>query len=150
MNRQERGWKLFSWSAGCCCTVRRGGARCPAESCKIVDLFNQGLWVEMVNDGQDAARGAKDIQMRKNRRDRCGPDLRATRAEKLAMAGELSAARKALENAAVANVRNLKALPRSPVPRGMMSRVPDRFFPLDEERFAQNVRKARRGAAGTV
>ena len=49
--------------------------------------------------------------MRKNRRDRCGPDLRATRAEKLAMAGELSAARKALENAVVAlgNSRTLRA-----------------------------------------
>ena len=85
------------------------------------DLFNQGLWVEMVNDGQDAALGAKDVQMR----DRCGPDLRATRAEKLAMAGELSAARKALENAVVApgNLRTLRALtnPDRRLPRGLMS-----------------------------
>ena len=96
--------------------------------------------------------------MRKNRRDLCGPDLRATRAEKLAMAGEFSAARKALENPAVApgNLRTPRALagpgrqpplPRSLVPLGLVGRVPDRLFQLDEERFAQKVRKARRGAA---
>ena len=91
---------------------QRGGTVSRRKLQDRVDLFNQGLWVEMVNIGQEAARQAKDIQVRKNRRDRCRPDNRATRAEKLAMAGELSAARKALDNAAVApgNMRTLRAL----------------------------------------
>ena len=38
-------------------------------------------------------------------------------------------------------------LPRDPPPPGLLARMPDSPFQLDEDKLAQNIRKARRGAA---
>ena len=65
VNRQERGVKLFFLIPRMLLyRPVRGGTVSHRKLQDPVDFFNSGLWV--------AARGAKDIQVRKNRRDRCG------------------------------------------------------------------------------
>ena len=76
----------------------------------------------------------------------------------IGLVGELSAARQALESAELApgNLNILRALtnperrpsrPGEVPPPELLNRIPDVAFQLDEERFAKNVRSARRGAA---
>ena len=73
------------------------------------------------------------------------------------MLGELSSARQVLESGDLApgNLSSLRALadpekrppvPREPVPRELFRR-PVAPFQLDEDKFALNIRQARRGAA---
>ena len=87
VNRQERGWKLsFSVSRMLLYRPHRGGTLPRRKLQDRLGLFNRGSWVELVNGGPEAARVAKNIQVRKNRENRCGSDNIAARAEKLAMA----------------------------------------------------------------
>ena len=96
---------------------------------------------------------------RKRRREKDELVKRAARAEKLAHLGELSAARQALEGDAVApgTLRTQAALmdpsrrppvPREPLPEDLNLFEPEEPFELDFDRYALNIRSARRGAAG--
>ena len=86
-------------------------------------------------------------------------ESRAARAEALVHMGELSAARQALEGAAVApgNRETLNALQnpvrhppvlRDPIPQDILHVAPTEQFCLDFDTFTRNIRSARRGAAG--
>ena len=137
---------------------RRGGLFC-ARNCKNgFDKFSRGSWVELARDSWAVAESAKAVAVRRNRRGHGDADHRAARAEKLAMVGELSAQRQALESAELApgNLSTLRSLtnparrparPREAPPPDLLNRIPEQVFELDEERFAKNVRSARRGAA---
>ena len=86
-------------------------------------------------------------------------DQRVQRAEALLSMGEISAARHALEGSPVApgSEETYNALrdasrrppePRDTIPEDILQIEPVRPFELDKEGFLQNLRKARRGAAG--
>ena len=113
--------------------------------------------MELVNGGPEAARVTKNFEVRKNRENRCGSDNIAARAEKLAMA-EVERSTQGIEKVAPGTLGTLRALtnperqpplPQTPVPRCLMSQMPNRIFRLDELKFAQNVRSVARGAAPT-
>ena len=111
-----------------------------------------------MNDSANCAAQAKVASVRARRRDRSDEATRAARAMSLVQVGELSAARQALEGAALApgNLATLRALTdpakRPPFPREELSVEvahvePEEPFQLDAEEFLLYLRKARRGAA---
>ena len=119
------------------------------------EMFFSGQWSSLVADARMMSEAASTARVRKRRRQ---GDGRAVRAEKLAMMGELSSARQALESTGVApgDQNTLNALrsperrpraPRAPLPPELRAMVPDRKFELDEECFCRNLRSGRRGAA---
>ena len=91
---------------------RRGGLIPRKKLQERVDKFSRGFWVELARDSGAAAESAKAVAVRRNRRGHGDADHRAARAEKLAMVGELSAARQALESAELApgNLSTLRSL----------------------------------------
>ena len=118
------------------------------------EMFFSGQWSSHIADARMMSEAASTARVRKRRRQ---GDGRAVRAEKLAMMGELSSARQALESMGVApgDQNTLNALrsperrlraPRAPLPQELREMVPDRKFELDEECFCRNL-SARRGAA---
>ena len=119
--------------------------------------FSEGRWLEVVAESEEICRIARTAGVRKRRRG-SDQDRKAARAESLVMVGELSSARQVLESADSApdNLNTLRALTtpekrpplhRDPPPRELLAWMPDSPFQLDEDKLAQNIRKARRGAA---
>ena len=151
-NCEERGWKLFFLVPRMLLHRSRRGGLIPRRKLQErADKFSRGSWVDLVRDGCTAAETAKTATVRRNRRGHGDSDQRAARAEKLAMVGELSAARQALESAELApgNLNTLRALtnperrpsrPREVLPPELLNRIPEVSFQLDEERFAKNAR----------
>ena len=119
--------------------------------------FSEGRWLELVAESEEACGIVRTAAVRKRRRG-SDQDRKAARAESLVLVGELSSARQVLESAdpAPGNLSTLRALtdpenrppvPRDPPPPEMLARMQDSPFQLDEDKLAQNIRKARRGAA---
>ena len=118
-------------------------------------MFFSGQWLTLIEDARMTSETAATARVRKKRRQ---GDGRAVWAEKLAMLGELSAARQALESTDLApgdrntlnmlrnRERRLPA-PREPPPPALMALEPERKFELDAKCFCRNLRSARRGAA---
>ena len=78
--------------------------------------FFAGDWAGLVVDSEDLTSQASTAHVRKRRRHH--PDVKAARAEKLAMMGELSAAHQALESTGVApGDRNTLNILRNPARR---------------------------------
>ena len=120
--------------------------------------FQEGDWISLLNDSANCAAQAKVASVRARRRHRSDEATRAARAMSLVQVGELSAARQALEGAALTpgNLATLRALThpskRPAFPREELSvevaRVePEEPFQLDVEEFLLCLRKVRRGAA---
>ena len=84
-------------------------------------------------------------------------EARAVRAVKLVQLGEVSVGRQALESARVApgtlatlveltNQQRRPPLPRDPLPADLANAMPESLFDLDFDRFANNIRSAKRGS----
>ena len=156
--RQERGWKLFFLIPRMLLSRPPRGGLIPRKKLESrLAAFAAGQWSELIDASCEMCSKAKEAMVRKGRR-QTSTDMKVVRAEKLAMMGELSAARQVLESPDVAPGNNSTlrvltrqdkrpALPREPPPRELMERVPERPFLLDDEKFAKNFRSVRRGAA---
>ena len=156
--REERAWKLFFLLPRILLTrPPRGGKIPPKQLEGRMQRFSEGRWLELLAESEEACRIARTAAVRKRRRG-SDQDRKVARAESLVMVGELSSARQVLESADLApgNLSTLRALtdpekrpplPRDPPPPELMARMPDSPFQLDEDKLAQNIRKARRGAA---
>ena len=151
--REERAWKLFFLLPRMLLArPLRGGKISPKKLGGRMQRFSEGRWVELVAESEEACLVARTAAVRKRRRG-SDQDRKAARAESLVMVGELSSARQVLESADLApgNLRaltdpeNRPPLPREP--RESLARMPDSPFQLDEDKLAQNIRKARPGAA---
>ena len=125
--------------------------------------FFQGRWRALLDASRKCAEEASVIQQRKRRRQRPDDELkrRAERAIALVQMGELSSGRQALEGASLApgtrqtlgalrDPNRRPPLPRDPLPQFIREHQPSVSFALDEQRFASNLRSARRGAAAGV
>ena len=123
-------------------------------------LFNAGDWAQLLLESNNIAEAGTQAAVRK-RRQHVQDDIsrRAARAERLALLGELSAGRQALEGATIApgNLSTLRdltnpirrpAAPREPLHEDLTRYVPEHDFQLDPDVFLANIRSARRGAAG--
>ena len=158
--RQERAWKLFMLLPRLLLhRPSRGGL---VKKSKLRELFC-AICLRLV--GQSAggecqgAEEGSDLARRKRGREQDELVKRAARAEKLVHLGEFSAARQALEGEVVApgTLRTQAALmdpsrrppvPREPLPEDFNLFELEESFELDFDRFARNIRSARRGAAG--
>ena len=123
-------------------------------------VFTEGDWASLlIASAEHAIRAAQASSRRSRGRDHDNLEARAARAEALIHMGELSAARQALEGAAVAPgtretlnalqnpERHLPVL-RDPIPQLIIHVAPAEQFSLDFDVFTWNIRCARRGAAG--
>ena len=112
-------------------------------------------------DREDSVRTAEvasnALHRRRRRRNADDSDRRAARAHALVQLGESSAGRIALEAAesapgseatykALTDPRRRPPRPREPIPDHLLNMTPA-LFELDEDKFAKNVRSARKGAA---
>ena len=154
---RERGWKLFFLIPRMLLSRLPRGGLIPRK--KLESRFAAlaaGHWIELIDASCEMCRKTKEAMVRRSRR-QGSTDMEVARAEKLAKMGELSAARQVLESADVAPGNNAThraltrqdkrpAMPREPPHRELMERVPERPFMLDDEKFAKNLRSARRGA----
>ena len=145
--QQERGWKLFFLLPRMLLSRPCRGGLVPRK--KLETRFQK---LDSVRDSSQAL----TARVRKRRRQHS--DGSAMRAERLAMLGELSAARQALESTRIAlgdrntlsalrNPARRPAAPKEPVPPELMAMMPGRPFDLDDDTFCRNLRSARRGAA---
>ena len=119
----------------------------------------QAIGPNLLLESNSIAEAGTQAAVRK-RRQHVQDDIsrRAARAERLALLGELSAGRQALEGATIApgNLSTLRdltdpirrpAAPREPLHEDLTRFVPEHDFQLDPDVFLANVRSARRGAA---
>ena len=121
--------------------------------------FQEGRWMELLRGVAIAAETAHTHSVRRrHRHDDDDEARRAARAMSLTQMGEWSAARQALEGAAVApgTMSTLRALtdpekrlplPRTPLSREVADAQPSEAFQLDSIEFLICLRKASRGAA---
>ena len=150
MEREVCGWKLFFLLPRLLLfRPLRGGLVSNRKLQERMALLNAGDWTKLLLESNSIAEaGVQDDVSR-----------RAARAERLALLGELSAGRQALEGAAIApgNLSTLRALkkpvrrpatPREPLHDELTNHVPEREFQLDPDVFLANVRSARRGEQG--
>ena len=138
----------------------------PSPHCGVVreklqkrfELFSAGQWEELIGASQEIANEASVVMRRQRRRPLDDGERRAAKAHMLVQLGELSAGRAALEAAdlVLGTDETLQQLrnpvrspprPREPIPNQLLEEIPRSLFELDEAKFLQNVRKARRGVA---
>ena len=162
--RRERGWKAFLLLPRLLFhKPPRGGHVHKGKLAQRFDDFFQGRWRTLLVASRKCAEEASVIQQRKRRRQRPDDELkrRAERALVLVQMGELSSGRQALEGASLApgTRQTLEALrdpnrrpplPRDPLPQVIREHQPSVSFALDAQKFASNLRSARRGAAAGV
>ena len=158
--RITRGWKLFILLPRMLLFKPPRGGKVAKN--KLLDRFTkfaQGQWLELLSASAEASKSAADIRARRSRTRMDPMDQRVQRAEALLSMGEISAARHALEGSpvapgseethnAVTDANRRPPEPRDPIPEDILQIEPVRPFELDKEGFLQNLRKARRGAAG--
>ena len=115
-------------------------------------------WISLLDENFVCAEEGHTLSVRVRRRHHPEEAKRAARALSLLQAGELSAARQALEGAAMApgNWSTLRTLtdperrpplPRQPLSDEVIRTQPVEQFVLDSDQFLLCLRKARRGAA---
>ena len=151
----ERGWKLFFLLPRMLLSRPCRGGLVPRKKLETrFQKFFAGEWLPLIADSVRDSSQALTARVRKRRRQHA--DGSAMRAERLAMLGELSAARQALESTGIAPgdrntlsaLRNPARRPAAPrVPPELMAMMPGRPFELDDDTFCRNLRSARRGAA---
>ena len=124
-----------------------------------MEAFSRGECASLLaRERESSARGAQASARRQRRPVRDDVESRAARAEALVHTAELSAARQALDGAALAPETDatlamlqnpLRRPPslRDPIPQEILEVEPGSPFVLDLELFARNIRSARRGAA---
>ena len=159
--RSSRGWKLFLLLPRLLLHKPPRGGLVPKRKLQDrFEVFADGDWASLLASSMvHASRAAQASSRRSRRQDTDNLESRAARAEALVHMGELSAARQALEGAAVApGTRDtLNALQdperrppvlRDPIPPDILHAAPAEQFSLDFDVFTRNIRSARRGAAG--
>ena len=120
-------------------------------------FFNEGNWQELVSCSIRMTDQSSQRLVRRGRRHNSDA-VEAVRAVKLVQLGEVSTGRQALESARVApgtlatlaeltNQQRRPPLPRDPLPADLANAMPESPFDLDFDRFANNIRSAKRGSA---
>ena len=159
--RQERGWKLLILLPRMLLHRPPGGGLIAKEKLEArFHAFGRGDWGQLLEASQKCDEKAAQSRRRGRRRTVVNDvENRVLRAELLVQVGELSAARQALEGAALApgNQATLDLLTdatrrpphlRTPLSPEVLGHTPIREFELDEPTFNKNLRSSRRGAAG--
>ena len=99
--RQERGWNLFFLFARTLLSRPCRGGLVPRKKLEArFEKFFSGQWKSLIDNSTDVSSQAASARVRKRRRQ--NSDSQVTIAENLAMIGELSAARQALESTGLA------------------------------------------------
>ena len=160
-SRSSRGWKLFLLLPRLLLHKPPRGGQVPKKQLqRRFESFTDGDWAHLLATSIDcASRAAQASSRRSRRRDQDNLEARAARVEALTQMGELSAARLALEGAAVApgtratlaalqDPERRPTLLRDPIPPDILNVNPVEQFSLDIDVFTSNIRSARRGAAG--
>ena len=157
--KATRGWKLLLLLPRMILFRPSRGGTIPRKRLEArIELFQQGLWLELLRESATCAERAHTQSVRRRRRQCVDEERQVTRALSLVHMGELSAARQALEGAPMApgTLATLRALTdperRPPIPREGLSRAvaetqPEQQFELNAEEFLICLRRARRGAA---
>ena len=155
----ERGWKLFFLLPRMLLYRPGRGGLVPRRQLEVrIRQFQEGEWLDLLNESARRAMRAHLLSVRGRRRNTSDEAMRAARAMSLVQVGELSAARQALEGAALApgNLATLRTLTdparRPPLARERLSpelarTEPSEPFQLNIDQFLLSLRKARRGAA---
>ena len=150
--KQERGWKLFFLIPRLLLYKTQGETIIPKEELsRRCVAFTKGEWQDLLEKSDQCVSSGQNGKP-------SAEEARLIRAEALVGLGELSPARQALESSDLApgNDATLAKLSdpdrRPPVsldvlPDSIRQFVPTELFPLDPERFAKNLRGARKGAA---
>ena len=160
IQREVCGWKLFFLLPRLLLfRPLRGGLVSKRQLHERMALFNAGDWAQLLLESNSIAEAGTQAAVQK-RRQHVQDDIsrRAARAERLALLGELSAGRQALEGATIAhgNLSTLRAptnpirrpaAPREPLHEDLTRYVPEHEFQLYPDVFFANVRSARRGTA---
>ena len=123
--------------------------------------FAAGRWGLLLKASRKCDEDASVAHSRKRRRHSVDSEIqrRCDRAQELVQLGELSSGRQALEGASLApgseatfaQLTNPTRRPphaREPMPQVLMTHEPEVPFELEEMRFLQNLRSAKKGAAG--
>ena len=150
--RRERGWKLLMLLPRLLFHKRPRGGIVPKH--KLVtrfEQFAQGQLGSLIRDSTEACEIASRNRARGSRRPVDDVTKRAERAQTLLMMGEVFAGRRrgcigTRQHHDFASVEQ-PVQPIRELPREFREFQPAVPFMLDEQRFAQNVRSARRGAA---
>ena len=150
--RQERGWKLFFLVPRMLLSRPPRGGLIPRNMLESrLTAFAAGHWIELIDASGEMCWKAKEAMVRRSRR-QGSMDMKVARAERLAMMGELSAARQVVESADLAPGNNathraLTRQDRRPALVNLLRPGRTTILLLDDEKFAKNLRSARRGAA---
>ena len=162
IQREVCGWKLFFLLPRLLLfRLLRRGLVSKRKLHERMALFNAGDWAQLLLESNSIAEAGTQAAVRK-RRQHVQDDIsqRAARAERLALLGEMSGGRQALEGATIApgNLSTLRALtnpvrrpaaPREPLHEDLTRYVPEHEFQLDLDVFlANNVRSAKRERGG--
>ena len=157
--RMARGWKLFMLLPRMLLFRPRRGGLVPRKIGERVRLFQEGQWLQLLEQSLANDLQGHQVSTRRRRRPTNSVAMRAERAKTLVQFGELSAARVALEGAEVApgtlatlreltNPERRPPFPRHEVTREVADTGPAVSFTLDQDLFLISLRTARRGAAG--
>ena len=159
--RQERAWKAFMLLPRLLLhRPCRGGLVSRDQLKARFEAFTRGEWAPLLERSrQFAEEGAVMSHRRRRRNNRNDVQHKAARALTFVQLVELSAGRHALEGAELApgtqatlaeltNNERRPAQPRSPILQDILRFQPVRVFNLDEDKFARNLRTAKKGAAG--
>ena len=154
--QRARGWKLslllprMLLSRPPC-----GGLVSQEKLHKRFEMFAGGRWEELLRDSE--AQEATAATLRRRRRSDNVEDRRVSKALGLVQMGELSAGRAASEAAELARgdatlqqlqdpVRRLPRA-REPIPEHFLTEMPVAQFDMEEHKFLENLRSARKGVA---
>ena len=130
-SRSSRGWKLFLLLPQLLLHKPPRGGQVPKKQLqRRFESFTDGDWAHLLATSIDcASRAAQASSCRSRRRDPDNLEARAARAEALTQMGELSAARLALEGAAVApGTRATLAALQDPERRPLCSETPSHLI----------------------
>ena len=148
--RQERAWKLLL-------LLPRMLLCRPAEEAVFQEGIGAEIGVFLARVGLVQHTHGSQRSVRRGRHHNSDAvEARAVRAVKLVQLGEVSAGRQALESARVAlgtlatlaeltNQQRWPPLPRDPLPADLANAMPESPFDLAFDRFANNIRSAKRG-----
>ena len=156
---RARGWKLFLLLPRMLLSrPPRGGLASQEKLRKHFEMFAGGRWEELLRDSEAQEEAASTLRRRRRRRSDDAEDRRVSKALGLVQMGELFAGRAALEAAELAPGTNatlqqlqdpVRRPPRArePIPEHLLTEMPVAQFDMEEHRFLQNLRTARKGVA---
>ena len=118
--KEKRGWKLLLLLPRMILFRPSRGGTIPRKKLEArIELFQQGLWLELLREGATCAERAHTQSVRRRRRQCVDEERQVIRALSFVHMGELSAARQALEGAPMAPGNDQQLSEHSQIPRGV-------------------------------